>query len=177
MQSNTRGIAWKTGTRCGYRDAWSLGVGADYTVGVWVGRPDGTPMPGHYGAVTAGRCTLPGGHWRCIGGCLPMVSRAAGCRHWTRRAPGNGPAGGALSASAASPAAPGFAAVPTLRCPGVSLKVLGAAGRIHWLVDGRVRQSSAPARIFTQRFAATGALRVAALDGSGSHSSVALKVH
>ena len=46
-------VAWKTGTSYGYRDAWALGVTARYTVGVWVGRPDGTPMPGQYGAVTA----------------------------------------------------------------------------------------------------------------------------
>lgn len=48
-----RRVAWKTGTSYGFRDAWALGSTADYTVGVWVGRPDGTPMPGHYGAVTA----------------------------------------------------------------------------------------------------------------------------
>lgn len=46
-------IAWKTGTSYGFRDAWSVGVSQRYTVGVWVGRPDGTPMPGHYGGETA----------------------------------------------------------------------------------------------------------------------------
>ncbi len=47
------GIAWKTGTSYGFRDAWAIGVGPQHTVGVWVGRPDGTPLPGHYGAITA----------------------------------------------------------------------------------------------------------------------------
>lgn len=46
----SHGIAWKTGTSFGFRDAWSLGVTQDYTVGVWVGRPDGTPNPGFFGA-------------------------------------------------------------------------------------------------------------------------------
>lgn len=46
-------VAWKTGTSFGFRDAWSLGTTPRYTVGVWVGRPDGTPLPGQYGAVTA----------------------------------------------------------------------------------------------------------------------------
>lgn len=46
-------VAWKTGTSYGFRDAWALGSTGDYTVGVWVGRPDGTPMPGQYGAITA----------------------------------------------------------------------------------------------------------------------------
>jgi penicillin-binding protein 1C len=46
-------VAWKTGTSYGYRDAWAIGVTDDWTVGVWIGRPDGTPSPGQYGAVTA----------------------------------------------------------------------------------------------------------------------------
>ncbi len=46
-------VAWKTGTSYGYRDAWAIGVTDDWTFGVWIGRPDGTPSPGQYGAVTA----------------------------------------------------------------------------------------------------------------------------
>src|SRR5690554_4380201 len=46
-------VAWKTGTSYGFRDAWALGATRRHTVGVWVGRPDGTPLPGQYGAVTA----------------------------------------------------------------------------------------------------------------------------
>ena len=46
-------VAWKTGTSYGFRDSWAIGTTADYTVGVWLGRPDGTPLPGYYGAVAA----------------------------------------------------------------------------------------------------------------------------
>jgi penicillin-binding protein 1C len=46
-------VAWKTGTSYGYRDAWAIGVTDSWTVGVWIGRPDGTPSPGQYGAVTS----------------------------------------------------------------------------------------------------------------------------
>ncbi len=46
-------VAWKTGTSYGFRDAWAVGGTRRYTVGVWVGRPDGTALPGQYGAVTA----------------------------------------------------------------------------------------------------------------------------
>lgn len=53
IAGNAGQFAVKTGTSYGYRDAWALGVDAGYTVGVWVGRPDGTPIPGHYGAQTA----------------------------------------------------------------------------------------------------------------------------
>lgn len=43
-------LAWKTGTSYGFRDAWAVGVVDSYTLGVWIGRPDGTPNPGFFGA-------------------------------------------------------------------------------------------------------------------------------
>jgi penicillin-binding protein 1C len=46
-------LAWKTGTSYGYRDAWALGVSPQWTIGVWVGRPDGSPSPGRYGRQAA----------------------------------------------------------------------------------------------------------------------------
>src|SRR3546814_6960592 len=52
-RSGRPGVAWKTGTSYGFRDAWAIGGTRRHTVGVWVGRPDGTPLPGQYGAVTA----------------------------------------------------------------------------------------------------------------------------
>ena len=45
----SRQIAFKTGTSYGYRDAWSVGFSHHYTVGVWVGRADGSTRPGHIG--------------------------------------------------------------------------------------------------------------------------------
>jgi penicillin-binding protein 1C len=42
-------IAYKTGTSYGYRDAWSVGFDGARTIGVWVGRPDGTPVGGLVG--------------------------------------------------------------------------------------------------------------------------------
>ncbi|QWA29223.1 peptidoglycan glycosyltransferase PbpC [Pseudomonas sp. RC3H12] len=46
-------LAWKTGTSYGFRDAWSVGVGPRYLIGVWIGRPDGTPVPGQFGQASA----------------------------------------------------------------------------------------------------------------------------
>ncbi len=53
QSDETNSLAFKTGTSYGYRDAWAFGVSGKYTIGVWVGRPDGTPSPGQYGAITA----------------------------------------------------------------------------------------------------------------------------
>jgi penicillin-binding protein 1C len=48
-----RGIAYKTGTSYGYRDAWSIGFDGRYVLGVWVGRPDAGAAPGLSGYVSA----------------------------------------------------------------------------------------------------------------------------
>src|SRR5262249_2311814 len=46
-------IAFKTGTSYGYRDAWAVGFDGKRTIGVWVGRPDGAPVPGLTGRTAA----------------------------------------------------------------------------------------------------------------------------
>ncbi len=51
--ANTAGLAFKTGTSYGYRDAWALGFDGRHVVGVWVGRPDGAPVPGLTGISAA----------------------------------------------------------------------------------------------------------------------------
>ena len=47
------GIAYKTGTSYGNRDAWSIGFDGRHVVGVWMGRADGTPVPGAFGGELA----------------------------------------------------------------------------------------------------------------------------
>lgn len=46
--------AVKTGTSSDFRDTWTVGYTRDYTVGVWVGNFDGTPMRGVSGVTGAG---------------------------------------------------------------------------------------------------------------------------
>ena len=46
-------VAYKTGTSYGHRDAWALGYDGRYVAGVWIGRPDGTPVPGAFGGELA----------------------------------------------------------------------------------------------------------------------------
>jgi penicillin-binding protein 1C len=43
-------LAYKTGTSYGNRDAWAIGFDGRHVAGVWMGRPDGTPVPGAFGA-------------------------------------------------------------------------------------------------------------------------------
>ena len=43
-------LAYKTGTSYGHRDTWAIGYDGRHVVGVWLGRADGTPVPGAFGA-------------------------------------------------------------------------------------------------------------------------------
>jgi penicillin-binding protein 1C len=51
--ASSREIAWKTGTSFGFRDAWAVGITADYLVGVWAGNADGEGRPGLTGVSAA----------------------------------------------------------------------------------------------------------------------------
>jgi penicillin-binding protein 1C len=56
-----RGIAWKTGTSFGFRDAWAIGVSDGITVGVWVGAPTARRTP----ASSAPTSRRPAGRHLC----------------------------------------------------------------------------------------------------------------
>ncbi len=43
-------LSFKTGTSYGHRDTWAIGFDGAHAVGVWMGRADGTPVPGAFGA-------------------------------------------------------------------------------------------------------------------------------
>ncbi|MBE2277193.1 MAG: penicillin-binding protein 1C [Rhodobacteraceae bacterium] len=43
-------LAYKTGTSYGHRDAWAIGYDGRHVIGIWMGRADGTPVPGAFGA-------------------------------------------------------------------------------------------------------------------------------
>lgn len=53
LAENAPPIAYKTGTSYGFRDAWAAGYTDDWTVIVWVGRPDGAPRTGETGRLSA----------------------------------------------------------------------------------------------------------------------------
>jgi len=51
--SDSKRIAWKTGTSFGFRDAWAVGITPEFVVGVWVGNADGEGRPGLTGTDSA----------------------------------------------------------------------------------------------------------------------------
>ncbi len=83
--TSSPGIAWKTGTSYGNRDAWAIGVTPDWVVGVWVGNATGEGRPSLTGTASAapvlfdvfGR--LPTGAW--FEPPLDNLQRLVVCRH------------------------------------------------------------------------------------------------
>jgi len=67
--SHAQPIAWKTGTSFGFKDAWAVGVTAQYAIGVWVGNADGEGRPGLTGIQAAAPVlfdvldVLPSNNW------------------------------------------------------------------------------------------------------------------
>lgn len=51
-------VAWKTGTSCGLRDAWTIAWNPEYVLGVWFGNPDGRGAPALVGVETAAPVAL-----------------------------------------------------------------------------------------------------------------------
>lgn len=51
--SSASGMAWKTGTSYGFRDAWAVGTTPDYVIGVWAGNASGEGRPGLTGISAA----------------------------------------------------------------------------------------------------------------------------
>jgi penicillin-binding protein 1C len=53
LTTRSAAFSFKTGTSYGFRDAWAVGYDGGHVIGVWVGRPDGTPSPDRFGRNTA----------------------------------------------------------------------------------------------------------------------------
>jgi penicillin-binding protein 1C len=269
-------VAWKTGTSYGFRDAWAIGATRRYTVGVWVGRPDGTPMPGQYGAVTAlpllfqavdslpratgnlfadlppasvgeaqvcwplGLAFDPSNPANChekrtawvLNGAIPAtlpdrddhswaaavtrvrIDAASGRRlsndchaprerevdiarwpalayPWLSRSERQRTTLPPLAAQCAPDALERIASVridgigdgaTIARAPGsekpaqLSLKALGATGRVLWLVNGKLEGDTPAGHAFVHSFADAGPQTITALSASGAYSQVGIRV-
>lgn len=49
LKSRAHAVSYKTGTSYGFRDAWAVGYTAEWTVLIWIGRPDGGAVAGQTG--------------------------------------------------------------------------------------------------------------------------------
>jgi penicillin-binding protein 1C len=178
-------IAFKTGTSYGYRDAWSIGFDGKHTIGVWVGRPDGAPVPGLIGREAAAPILFDA---------FARVGAPAALPH--------PPAGVLISTNAKLPPPlrrfqPGRLAGETVRPPlrivfppngaqldltatdgkpdPVALKVAGAVAPLTVLVNGIPVPNAARGSLFFNPDG-PGFSRVTVMDAAGAVDSVVVRV-
>ena len=201
-----RRLAWKTGTSFGFRDAWAVGVTDHWTIGVWVGRPDGTPNPGFFGANVAAPLlhdivqALPAGPpvarpqpaaVKAVVTCWPLGWRQGsspdGRCPETRRA-------WALD-DTVPPSFPGYADVAQgpLRIEGVAegsvlrpvpgqrgvtleVGVTGARGEVWWMLDGRVHRQGAAGQQQSLSLSRNGRYTLTVMDEQGRYAGLKFEI-
>ena len=176
-----RRLAFKTGTSYGFRDFWAVGYDPEVTIGVWAGRPDGTPMPGHSGRLTAapvlfkiadllGPARSPG--------TAPPPSGAllVGRNDLPPRLRRLEPALGKSRAHGPEIVYPPDGAVIEWRGEEVPLEAAGGKPPLRWLVDGRPLAPQQPRREASWQPAGIGFVQLSVIDAAGrsAHSAVRL---
>ena len=157
------GIAWKTGTSWAGRDAWAFGFDSRHIVAVWIGRPDGTPIPGATGQSLA----------------LPLMSRVfdllprapRSMMPAKERPPGRWQmAGDALHLLFPPPGAVLAGDGP------VTIRAMGGRRPLSFLVDGAPLPADGARREAAWQPAGPGFYRLTVLDAEGAAVRAAVQV-
>jgi penicillin-binding protein 1C len=172
-------IAFKTGTSYGYRDAWAVGFDGRMTIGVWVGRPDGAPVPGIIGRVTAAPILFDAfartGHTL-----VPLAAAPKGALFATNNRPLRHFSPEAASGDARDKPRimfpPNGARLELAGSAPVALKIAGGRGLITVMVNG-VPLPAQPGRhtLFFQPDG-PGFVRLTVMDGRGLSDSVMVRL-
>jgi len=174
-----RHLAFKTGTSYGFRDAWAVGYDSRVTIAVWAGRPDGTPLPGRSGRVTAAPVLFkiadllgpappdlapepPRGVHRVSHQELPPALR--------RLDPAPLDAGRGREAGGPKILYPPDGATVAWDGASLPLEAAGGKGPLRWLVDGRPLPPAQPRRTLYWQPAEPGFVRLTVIDAQG-HSA------
>jgi penicillin-binding protein 1C len=175
-------LAYKTGTSYGHRDAWAAGYDGRHVVAIWLGRADGTPVPGVFGADLA----------------APVLAQAF-ARIGRRLEPLPLPPSTALTLTNAAlpqplqrfrprgaafgpdPEAPAVAFPPDgaqveLLPEGVLLRVRGGTGPFTWLADGVPVVVASRARDALVPLAGPGFVTLSVIDAEGRSARSSVRV-
>jgi penicillin-binding protein 1C len=183
-------LSFKTGTSYGWRDAWAIGFDRRLTIAVWVGRPDGSPVPGLTGR-TAAAPILFDAHRRVGGDGEPIPappgvirSTSAGLppplRHLRRDVPKTLEAASRVRLEITFP--PDGARLDLGLAGGrvadgpVSLQAHGGVPPVTWLVDGR---PLGPPELRRDRLWTPdggGFARLSVIDATGASASVRVRL-
>ncbi len=181
-------FAYKTGTSYGYRDAWAIGYDGRHVVAVWVGRPDGTSVPGMMGR-TAAAPILFDAFQRVSEKRAPLKAAPAGAivsataglppplKHW--REPSDDPASGPyLEQPVVIAFPPDRAELDLAELDGdpLVLKADGGAMPFTWLVDGAPITSDPHARDIVWKPSGLGFTKFTVIDANGKVDRVQVRV-
>ena len=180
-----RALAYKTGTSYGNRDALAVGFDGARVGAVWLGRPDGTPVPGAFGGDLAAPVlfdlfdalpgvALPPAPPQTL--VLPNSALPLPLRRFA--APGE------VSAVAASPAAPDALRL-TFPPDGAEIDTTGPltakarGGRGPWtfLLNGTPVAIAMPQPVASLPNPGAGFARLTVIDASGASASAAIRLH
>jgi len=206
LEQTGRRLAWKTGTSFGFRDAWAIGVTDNWTIGVWVGRPDGTPNPGFFGANVAAPllsdlvAALPPGPFSArtrpvsvkpVVTCWPFGWRqgspqAEQCAQprtaWSLDDTVPPTFAGYADVANGPLRLQGIATGSVLRpVPGrqvvsVDVSVQGARGQVWWMLDGRVQQRGEASESVKLSMVHNGRYTLTAMDEQGRYDRVVFEI-
>jgi penicillin-binding protein 1C len=179
-------IAFKTGTSYGYRDAWSIGFDGKHTIGVWVGRPDGAPVPGLIGRAAAAPIlfdafarinTPPAPLPRAPDGILLTISAKLPppLKHFAPALRGGESAQAKLHILFPPDGARLELGMTDDGPSPIALKVTGAVAPLTLLVNGVPASAQARGGLFFKP-GGPGFARVTVIDGSGATDSVLLRL-
>jgi penicillin-binding protein 1C len=176
-----RRLAFKTGTSYGFRDFWAIGYDPEVTIGVWTGRPDGTPMPGRSGRLTAAPIlfktadllgpAMPRNEAPPPTGALLVARNDLPARLQRLDA---GPLPRAAAPEGPKIVYPPDGALIEWRGEELPLEATGGKRPLRWLVDGRPLPPTPPRRPIYWQPAGVGFARLTVIDddGKSAHSTV-----
>ena len=179
-----RRLAFKTGTSYGFRDFWAIGYDPDVTIGVWAGRPDGTPMAGRSGRLTAAPILFKIADF--LGPAMPRneAPPPLGALLVTRndlparlqRLDAGPPPRAAAPAGGPKIVYPPDGALIEWRGEELPLEAAGGKWPLRWLIDGKPLPPAPPRRPIYWQPEGVGFARLTVIDGDGrsAHSTVRL---
>ncbi|MDP2082122.1 MAG: penicillin-binding protein 1C [Pseudotabrizicola sp.] len=175
-------LAYKTGTSYGHRDAWAIGYDGRHVVGVWLGRADGTPVPGVFGADLAAPVLFQA-FTRIAPQLAPqppappatlLVSNTQLPQPLQRFRPRDTLTGDTTAPSVAFP--PDGAEVELLN--GILMvKVAGGTGPFTWLADGVPVVVQDRARQAMLTLPGTGFVSLSVIDAQGRSARAKVRLH
>ncbi|MDT8857490.1 penicillin-binding protein 1C [Paracoccaceae bacterium Fryx2] len=176
-------LAYKTGTSYGHRDAWAIGYDGAHVVGVWMGRADGTPVPGAFGGDLAAP-VLFRAFARVTPALVPqppappatlLVSNAALPQPLQRFRSRN--AAFQVAADAPVVAFPPDGAEVELLPEGLLVRVRGGAAPFTWLADGVPLVVALRGREAVLPMPGPGFVQLSVVDAQGRSARAFVRLH